>query len=100
AGGFPPAPVSREGGGWTATGPAQTGRIQVAYGTVPVNFTGQFQIRAGIPASGNDRNGNPIPANSPIRNCAEVSATASTPRIACTDQTLVPLAVQFSKENV
>lgn len=102
AGSQTPVTVSNLGGGrWGATVPASAAVIAASFGTVPVGFSVSFQIRAGIQASGLDRAGNPIPADSPIRNCATVTAssggTPATPRTSCTDQTVMPLAVLFSK---
>ncbi len=97
-GAFTPVPTLNLGGGkWGATVPAATGQISVGYGTLPAAATRVFQIRAGIPASGLDRNGNPIPPNSTIHNCATAGATGSTSRTSCTDQTVVSIAVNFSK---
>jgi hypothetical protein len=55
-------------------------------------------VRAGIPASGVDRNGQPITAGQSIQNCIEISATGTiVNRRQCTTQTIVPVSVEFSK---
>ena len=95
-GAFQTVPVNG-GGAWSATVPADADEIQASYGDVPVNFSASFAVRAGIPANDLARNGQPIPPDAPIRNCVTVAATGAIPRSACTDQTVVPLSVQFSK---
>ena len=95
-GAFQTVPVNG-GGAWSATVPANADEIQASYGEVPVNFSASFALRAGIPANDIARDGQPIPPDSPIRNCVNVAATGAIPRAACTDQTVVPLSVQFSK---
>ena len=97
-GAFQTVPVTG-GGAWSATVPANADEIQASYGDVPVNFSASFAVRAGIPANDIGRDGQPIPADAPIRNCVTVAATGAIPRSACTDQTVVPLSVQFSKER-
>ena len=97
-GAFQTVPVNG-GGAWSATVPANADEIQASYGDVPVNFSASFAVRAGIPANDLSRDGQPIPADAPIRNCVTVAATGAIPRSACTDQTVVPLSVQFSKER-
>jgi LPXTG-motif cell wall-anchored protein/uncharacterized repeat protein (TIGR01451 family) len=98
-GGFTTVAVTDTGAGWSATVPAAAGQIQVSYGTVPVNFSASFQVRAGIAANGLNRTGQPIPPNAPIRNCVFVSATGAIQRAACTDQIVVPISVQFGKDR-
>ena len=44
-------------GPWTATAPASAGTLLFDYGTAPPGFLSTVQVRAGIPASGVDRNG-------------------------------------------
>ena len=97
-GAFQTVPVTG-GGAWSATVPATADEVQASYGDVPVNFSASFAVRAGIPANSIDRNGQPIPADSPIQNCVNVAATGAIPRASCTTQTVVPLSVQFSKER-
>ena len=55
-------------------------------------------MRAGIPASGIDRNGQPIVAGSTISNCIDITGTGTAVnRHQCTTQTIVPVSVDFSK---
>ncbi len=100
-GAFQAIATSPAGGGWGTTIPAAADEIQLAYGTVPANFLGTALLRAGIPANGIGRDGVPVAAGATIRNCITVTGTsggvAAIPRSSCTDQTVVPLSVQFSK---
>jgi hypothetical protein len=85
-------------GPWTATAPASAGTLLFDYGTAPPGFLSTVQVRAGIPASGVDRNGQPITAGSTIDNCIDISATGTTVnKHQCTSQTIVPVSVDFSK---
>jgi hypothetical protein len=85
-------------GPWSATAPAGTGTLLFDYGTAPPGFLSTVQVRAGIPASGIDRNGQPITAGSTIDNCIDITATGTTVnRHQCTTQTIVPVSVEFSK---
>jgi uncharacterized repeat protein (TIGR01451 family) len=86
------------GGPWTATAPATAGSLLFDFGTAPPNFSTTILVKAGIPASGIDRNGQPITAGSSIQNCIDIAATGtSVNRHQCTDQTIVPVSVEFSK---
>src|SRR5262245_27549564 len=58
-------------GPWTATAPAGTASMLFDFGTAPPNFKTTILVRAGIPASGIDRNGQPITAGSSILNCID-----------------------------
>jgi hypothetical protein len=93
--------TSPSGGGWGATIPANADEIVLGYGTVPASFAATAQLRAGIPANGIGRGGVPIAPGATIRNCVTVAGSsggaAAIPRSSCTDQTVVPLSVQFSK---
>ncbi|HEX6785686.1 MAG TPA: hypothetical protein VF076_00700, partial [Acidimicrobiales bacterium] len=86
------------GGPWTATAPVTAGSLLFDFGTAPPNFSTTILVKAGIPASGIDRNGQPIVAGSSIQNCIDITATGTTVnRHQCTTQTIVPVSVDFSK---
>src|SRR4051812_43994699 len=85
-------------GPWSATAPASSGTLLFDYGTAPPGFLSTVQVRAGIPASGVDRNGQPITAGSTIDNCIDITSTVTVVnRHQCTTQTIVPVSVDFSK---
>ena len=85
-------------GPWSATAPASAGTLLFDYGTAPPGFLSTVLVRAGIPASGIDRNGQPIVAGSTISNCIDITGTGTAVnRHQCTTQTIVPVSVDFSK---
>jgi uncharacterized repeat protein (TIGR01451 family) len=100
-GAFQPVATSPSGGGWGATIPAAADQIRLGYGTVPAGVVGTARVRAGIPANGIGRDGIPVAAGANIRNCITVTGSSggvtAVPRSACTDQVVVPLAVELSK---
>jgi hypothetical protein len=68
------------------------------FGTAPPNFLTTILVKAGIPANGLDRNGQPIVPGSTFQNCIEIAANGTTiNRRQCTTQTEVPVSVEFSK---
>ena len=104
--GPPPVSITANPGGnvaitpgatWTATAPVSTSTLLFDYGTAPPNFLSTVQLRAGIPADGIDRNGQPIVEGQTFQNCIEITASGAITRRRCTTQTIVPVAVEFSK---
>ena len=96
-GAFQPLATAVSGGGWQATAPAATDELRASYGTAASGFSASFVVRAGIPASGLGRDGNPVEPLSVIANCARVSATNATPRFACTARPQRPSSSTFTK---
>ncbi len=91
-------PISGGGGDGRPPHPPATGSLLFDFGTAPPNFLTTILVKAGIPADGIDRNGQPIVDGSTIQNCIEIAATGTTiNRRQCTTQTIVPVSVEFSK---
>ena len=104
--GPPPVSITANPGGnvaitpgatWTATAPVSTSTLLFDYGTAPPDFLSTVQLRAGIPADGIDRNGQPIVEGQTIRTASKSAASGAITRRRCTTQTIVPVAVEFSK---
>jgi uncharacterized repeat protein (TIGR01451 family) len=83
--------VNGGGGGWSATVPVAARQIVFAFGTVPAAFSTQILLRAGIPAN------QPVVAGTTIENCVLIGGTDTPDRRSCSEQNVVPLAVNFSK---
>jgi len=94
---FTNLPVNGGGGGWTATAPANTDQIRFTFATVPAAFSTTITVKAGIPANGIDRAGNPITSGTSIQNCAAISGTGTPTVRRCTTQTIQSVAVDLAK---
>jgi LPXTG-motif cell wall-anchored protein len=104
--GPPPVSITATPGGnvpisggatWTATAPASTATLLFDFGDAPPNFRSTILVRAGIPANGIDRNGQPIVNGASIVNCIDISGGGTINANRCTTQTIVPVSVEFSK---